>query len=81
MYMYIYYIYNIMLYMAKKCSVMVNALEPHTIGARFDPLACLSLMVPSAKLTLNLAFSCYTCIHKNTYANYERIYLHLVLGL
>jgi hypothetical protein len=26
---------------------MVNALEPRAIGARFDPLACPSLMVPS----------------------------------
>jgi hypothetical protein len=26
---------------------MVSALEPHAIGARFDPLACPSLMVPS----------------------------------
>jgi hypothetical protein len=33
--------------LAKQCSVTVSALEPHTIGARFDPLAFPSLMVPS----------------------------------
>jgi hypothetical protein len=33
--------------LAKQCSVTVNALELHAIDARFKPLACPSLMVPS----------------------------------
>jgi hypothetical protein len=43
---------------AKQCSVTVNALEPHSIGARFEPLACPSLMVPSGgKTDVKLAIS------------------------
>jgi hypothetical protein len=50
--------------LAKQCSVVVNALESRTIGARFDPLACPSLMVPSGgetdvKLGFKLGFMYY----------------------
>jgi hypothetical protein len=54
------HVYNIIYttMMAKQCSVMVNALEPRSIGAGFDPLACPSLMVPSGGETdVKLGFS------------------------
>jgi hypothetical protein len=46
---------------------MVSALEPHAIGARFDPLARPSLMEPSGGETdVKLGFSfMYVCMYIN----------------
>jgi hypothetical protein len=49
--------------MAKQCSVTVYALDPHSIGARFNPLACPSLMVPPGGETdVILGFGLYAAI-------------------
>jgi hypothetical protein len=46
------------MYKAKHCSITVSTLEPHTVGARFAPLTCSSLMVPSGgKIDVKLGFS------------------------
>jgi hypothetical protein len=49
--------------MAKQCSVAVDALDPHSIGARFNPVACPSLMVPPGGETdVILGFGFYAAI-------------------